>query len=129
MAVEVGGLLSILVIVLLTPSLASTWLQQEVPIARFHRQFLLFSFLWSMVLLASVDGGGLIQRVFASPILRYFGFISFSMYLFHTTVIKLIVVFAPELPLRAWVAVSVTAGISHLTWMSIERPSAKIRVV
>jgi peptidoglycan/LPS O-acetylase OafA/YrhL len=58
--------------------------------------------------------------------LRYLGFISFSLYLFHITAIKLLATFAPELPGVAWLALVVSVAIAHLTWTFIEKPSAKI---
>ena len=126
--IEWGGWISLVIIACMTPSLVSLVLQQPISITYFHRQFLLYGLLWSMVLLACVSGRGGMANVFALPILRYFGFISFSLYLFHITAIKLLVAFAPELPGAAWFALVLSIAIAHLTWTLIEKPSAKVRV-
>ncbi len=124
--IEGGGWISLVVIALMTPLVISLWMQQEIPDTYFHRQFLLYGLLWSMVLLACVGGRGVLAKVFSLPVLRYLGFISFSLYLFHITAIKLFATFAPELPGVAWLALIMSIIIAHLTWTFIEKPSAKI---
>lgn len=126
--IEWGGWAALLMIALMTPSLAELWLQQSIPITYFHRQFLLYGVLWAMVLLACVSGAGVMARVFSLSIMRYFGFISFSLYLFHITAIKTLTTFWPELFGGAWIALMMAVAVSHICWLLIEKPSAKIRI-
>lgn len=126
--IEWSGWFSLVLIACMTPSFVSLLMQQQVSVTYFHRQFLLYGLLWSMVLLACVGGRGRMTKFFGLPILRYFGFISFSLYLFHITAIKLLVTFVPELPVAAWIALAMSVAIAHLTWTFIEKPSAKIRI-
>ena len=125
---EWSGWLSLVMIVLMTPLLAEVWLRKEISITYFHRQFLLYGVLWGLVLLACVCGTGVMARLFSLKGMRYFGFISFSLYLFHITAIKTLVTFWPGLLGSAWIALAVAVAISHITWLLIEKPSAKIRI-
>lgn len=48
-----------------------------------HHWFLFFGLTWSALLLAVLTGPELLRRLFAQPVLRLFGVVSFSAYLWH----------------------------------------------
>jgi peptidoglycan/LPS O-acetylase OafA/YrhL len=74
--VGVGG------VILMTPLVFSMF-GDKVPNNFFHKQFILYAVLWSLVLLSAVNVEGVIQKLFTLRILRFYGALSFSLYLFH----------------------------------------------
>ena len=74
--VGVGG------VVLMTPLVFSMF-GDNVPNNFFHKQFILYSVFWSLVILSAVNVEGLIKRFFTLKFLRFYGAVSFSLYLFH----------------------------------------------
>ena len=128
---EIAGLISAIALILMTPSISS-WLTYQ-PISRdfYHKQFLLYGLLWSVVIFASITGIGILRRLFEISLLRYLGFISFSMYLLHIVPLFFMENFnisvPKDTPMLAWLLLSVTVLISHISWTLIEKPTSKIR--
>lgn len=128
LAIEILGFLGLGAIVLLTPSVVALLTGQAVEFNFYHRQFLLLAVLWSIVLLSCAVSTGILKRVFQFPFLRYLGFISFSIYLLHLQVILRMESLGIEFPLKGWVMLALTIGISHLTWTFIEKPASKLKL-
>lgn len=92
------GLLLLLVLALVTPSLWA-WLHGEALNSELnHRWFAAFGLGWSLLLLALVWGGGTLGRFFASVPMRLVGVVSFSIYLWHMPVLQA----AEALGIRGW---------------------------
>ena len=127
-ALDVLGLLSLALIVAMTPSVSSAISGVDVPYNYFHRHYVLFGLLWFVVVFACVSGHGVLRRAFELPFLRYLGFVSFSFYLIHVVVIAAVNEICAGLPAKGWLMFGVTIAASHLSWMLIEKPSAKIRL-
>ncbi len=125
--VEVMGLLALCILIYMTPSVSSYFLQQEIPYDYYHKQFITFSILWAMVVFASVAGLGLLKKIFEISFLRYLGFISFSVYLFHIVVYGVLSKMTNNLPLFGWIMLGITIVISHISWLLIEKPTSRIR--
>ena len=81
-----------------------------------------------MLLFACLNGRGLLRRIFEFPPLRFFGFISFSMYLIHPMMINLYAKSSWNLPLAGWWILAATVALSVLTFVFIEKPFSKIRL-
>lgn len=127
-AVETLGLTAMVVIVLMTPSVMSLIVGRSLPFDTFHKQFLLFGFLWSLVLFSALCGLGVVGRLLELSVLRYLGFISFSIYLLHPMVKGIFAKFGEDLPLLAWIILAVTVLLSHISYLIIEKPSSNIRL-
>ncbi len=127
LAIDGLAMLAVSGLIYLIPSVTSFFTGQNIPLYYYHDQYLLFGALWSVVLFACLNGAGLFRTFFELSVLRYIGFISFSLYFFHTTSVALIKYFAPQMPLAAWAMLLFGIGISHITWRYIEKPSSKIR--
>jgi len=121
---DLSGLIALISLVCMTPSFSSRILNQEIASTQYHQHFIVFALLWLSVLFACVMGSGYIRQFFELRILRYLGLISFSFYLLHVVVMAAI----PSVPGRGWLILVVTIAISHLSWMFIEKPVAKIRL-
>ena len=129
--VEFAGIISAIILIMMTPSLMSWLKNQPIPRDYFHKHFILHGFLWSVVVFASIAGVGLLRKLFEFSVLRYLGFISFSMYLLHVIPLfmmeKLNINIAHDLPMLGWIMLLVTVLFSHLSWLFIEKPTSKIR--
>lgn len=129
LAIDVLAIAAVLGLVYLIPSVTNFVTGKNIPLDYYHKEYLLFGGLWSLVLFACTNGFGLFRRFFELSVLRYVGFISFSLYFFHTTSVALIKYFIPQIPFAAWWMLILGICISHITWFYIERPTAKVRFV
>jgi len=127
--IEVVGFGAIMVLILMIPSVTSMFVGGGVTTDFFHRQFMLYGLLWSFVLLAGISGRGWLKWCFEIRVLRYVGFISFSVYLLHAPVIDVIKLFNLSQLLNPWLMLAVTIAVSHTTWMLIEKPLSGIRFI
>jgi len=125
--VDVLGILAILLLVFTIPSVSTYIMGKEVPFDYYHRQFTLFGTLWAMLVFSCVAGSGLLRKPFELSILRYLGHISFSVYLLHVVVLKLVQKAVPGLPMQGWIVLALTITVSHVTYTLIERPISKIK--
>ena len=129
LALDLLGLIALSILTYLTPAVSSFILGKEVGFDYYHKQFLLYACLWSMVLFSCVAGSGVLRDFFEIGFLRYMGFISFSFYLVHTIVLHpLIFLQIPDISLRPWIILGIVTAISHLSWMLIEKPTSKVRL-
>ncbi len=122
---------AILIIILMTPSLFSlvAW---QVPTGYFHKEFILYAVLWCLVLFSAINGRGSLSRILSHPFLRYFGMISFSMYLLHSPVIKILkYAFAnfDNTSFNAWIVLLMVTMVSHISFILIEKPASKFKLV
>ncbi len=127
-AIELLGFVGILGMVLLMPNIAWTVFHIKNLFATVHRQFVAFGVLCGMLLFACLNGRGVLRWIFEFPPLRFFGFISFSMYLIHPMMINLYAASSWNLPLAGWWILAATVALSILTFTFIERPFSKIRL-
>ncbi|RZA09933.1 MAG: hypothetical protein EOO68_00290 [Moraxellaceae bacterium] len=122
------AMLAVLGLIYLIPSVTGFITGKNIPLDYYHKKHLLFGALWSLILFACLNGFGMFRWFFELSALRYLGFISFSLYFFHTTSVALIKYFLPQLPFAAWWMLLIAVGISHLTWFLIEKPTARVRL-
>lgn len=129
--VEILGFLAGAALIVMTPSISSRLFGQTVPRDFYHKEFVLYGLLWSVVVFAAIAGFGILRRLFELNVLRYLGFISFSMYLLHIVPLfisrKLNLDIPNDFPMLGWIFLAVTIGMSHITWMLIEKPTSRIR--
>jgi peptidoglycan/LPS O-acetylase OafA/YrhL len=125
--IDFAAVVAVLGLIYLIPAVTNLLTDRNVPLDYYHKEYLLLGGLWGLVLFACVNGFGVFRWFFELPLLRYLGFISFSLYFFHTTSVALIKYFMPQIPFAAWWMLIVGVCISHVTWFYIERPTAKIR--
>jgi len=99
-----------------------------VPSNYFTRYFLELSLCWSLVLLSCVNVPGYLQRVFMWQPLRYFGALSFSLYLFHIVFVEI----AEKLSLSgyagAYFVLATSTLASFLSFKIIEEPVSKFKL-
>lgn len=125
---ELCGLAALSALVLLIPAVARFVSGTEIPWDFFRTQFLLYGVLWAIVVFAASNARGLLRRLFEVQPLRYLGFISFSMYLWHILVPRALKALSTGTILDGWVWLAATIVISHVSWLLIEKPTSRIRL-
>ena len=128
LVIEGLGILAGLMLIFMIPSVSSWVLEEDIPFNYYHKEFLLFGLLWSLVVFACVTGAGGMRKIFEVPVLRFVGCISFSVYLLHIVVIDLVKRLGLDNPMQGWLMLGLTLGLSYLSWRLIERPSSKVKL-
>ena len=92
--------------------------------------YLPYGILWAGILLAAKYGRGVMRWFFELMLLRFIGTISFSLYLFHIPVLKLLVRSNLGIPYGLMVYVFFISAIlvAMITYLLIERPLSKVRI-
>jgi len=121
------GYVGVVGIVVMTPLVFSR-LVNSIPSDHFHKQFILYSLLWSFVLLSAVNVRGVLQRFFSLPILRFYGALSFSLYLFHPIFIRLVQSLEANRYLGAWLVLLASTVSSYVSFRLLEGPVSKFKV-
>lgn len=86
---------------------------------------------WSAILVAVRYGRGAVRRLLEWRILRYLGVVSYSLYLFHTPILRLVkpdIIPIPE-GLKIYLFFLLTFIVAIATYILFERPLAKIRLI
>jgi peptidoglycan/LPS O-acetylase OafA/YrhL len=84
---------------------------------------------WGTAAILFADRAGRWQYVLTNPVARYFGKISYSLYLWHWPVIAFLLIFAPHLePWQAAIAFAVAVGLSVLSYHYVETPFRHWRI-
>ena len=131
LTLQIVALVTVLAIIAIIPSVNS-WLRSvEVPYNNFHKKYIEYAVLWGLCMFAVINGGGPIRKFFESRVLRYFGHISFSLYLLHGTVVAIARHTLDNLGdsyWHGWAILAATILLSHLSFICIERPFSKIKL-
>jgi peptidoglycan/LPS O-acetylase OafA/YrhL len=92
--------------------------------------YLPYGILWGSILVAAKYGKGIMKRFFELRFLRFIGTISFSMYLFHIPVLKLLIRSDLGIPdnLKVYIFFICAIIVSMLSFLFIERPLSRIRI-
>jgi peptidoglycan/LPS O-acetylase OafA/YrhL len=126
--IELLGIMGVMLIIfLVTPLFKSTtgW------VVDFEENLFLFPFamLWGGILYATKYGIGILKKIFELKVLRFIGTISFSLYLFHTPILKAVSndVFGIPQQFKIYLFFILAIVFSCVTYLIIERPIMRIR--
>jgi peptidoglycan/LPS O-acetylase OafA/YrhL len=119
---ELAAWLSVALFVLLIPSVASLLVGAPVPSEYLREAYGSFSVLWMTLILGMLHGTGRMRRLLESKALIHLGTISYGLYLWHLSVLKVLV--WPRIPLpmevKAWLALPLALGLAALSFHLIE---------
>ena len=124
------GLLGLAAWIVAIPSIFA-WLLSR-PYDRYvsHYWFIYYGVLWSVVLLALLHGPDWLKRPFQTRLMRLFGVISFSAYLWHMPILQ----YLASSPLVRWpvltavVILFLSVVVAMVSFLLIERPLRDVRV-
>ena len=128
-ALALAGWIGAVGTLMLTPSVASAFLGEEIPHRRFHLWFLGHAALWSLVLMACmVPPGAPLRRALSWGPLTALGRISYSVYLYHAMALALAAAHPPG-GQSGWVGlcgVALSVVLGGLSYALVERPSLRV---
>lgn len=124
---EVAGFLGLIGVILLSPSVASNF-AGNVGNDMFHREFLLYSFTWGLVLSSAVNGAGVIRSLFCLKPLRFLGNISFSLYLFHIIFVYAVDDLTINTYLKGWLILVLSISSSFASYRLVEIPLSRLMI-
>lgn len=114
-------------IILMTPSVFSIFVD-EVPNNFFHKQFILYAVVWSLVLLSAVNVEGFIQKLFTLKIFRFYGALSFSLYLFHVIFLGAFNKIESSEYIGAWGVLLCSTVAAYISFKLLESPVSKYKL-
>ena len=126
----VFGVLGLAAWIAAIPSIYAWLLQQPYDRYVSHYWFIYYGVLWSAVLLALLHGPEWFKAVFRSRVMRLFGVISFSAYLWHMPVLE----YVARSPLGQWKVPSailiffLSVIVGMVSFLLIERPLRDVRI-
>lgn len=113
--------------VVMMPDLWSWFTGRAVSVHHFHTRVLLFGLIWALLIVAVLNGTGVLRRAFAFKPLRFVGLISFSIYLWHIPILKYVAYNVRAAPMTQAAVVTVaTIVLSTVSYLLIERPCLRL---
>jgi len=124
---EGAALAAGLAVTLTIPSLFGALSGQKIGSGHFHASLVFYGMTWSIFLVSTLLGSGWCRKAFSGRAVRYLGRISFSLYLWHPAVVRVVRNLSPfpALP-SAWLAVTLVLLIASASYFWIERPFSKL---
>lgn len=122
-----GGYLGVAGVIVMTPSVFSLF-GERVPNDYFHKEFILYSIFWSLILLSSINTQGLLKSFFTLPILRFYGALSFSLYLFHIIFIEALSRIGLNGHISAWLVLFGSTLVAYISFKLLEEPASKYKI-
>lgn len=125
-----GGALTCGVAVAVTiPSVYRALSGRPIPSNHFSDNLIFYAVVWSGFLVCTLLGSGWCRAALSTRAIRYLGFISFSVYLWHMAVIRVVRNLSPFAAIpSAWVALALILGVASASYLLIERPILKLRL-
>ena len=127
--IDIGGLLAFILILLSVPYYTEKAFGLTIDFDD-SSYYIAYGTLWGLLLISAKYGKGVMKWIFELRFLRFIGTISFSLYLFHIPVLKLLVRSKLSITDGSKVYVFFVAAIlvSMISYLLIERPLSKIRI-
>ncbi|WP_289032202.1 acyltransferase [uncultured Paraglaciecola sp.] len=122
------GFIGVIGVIIMTPVIYSKITGVSVPKNFFHKQFIAYSIFWSFIILSAVNIDGIIQKLFSIKILRFYGTLSFSLYLFHPVYISLLMRLNLNSYLAAWLVLVSSTITAYLTFVILEKPISRYKL-
>lgn len=126
--IKVVGYVGLIGVSVTTPFIY-TALFEFVPNNYFHKEYIIITLFWGMILFSAVNIKGVIQMFFSLPFMRFFGAISFSLYLFHPIFIDILRFIKLDTGFEAWIVLLFSTITAYISFKLIEEPSAKYKII
>lgn len=118
---------AVAVLLFMTPAIHDLVTGSHTDDAMFHRDFVLHSACWSVILMNAAHGGGWISKFCSLRFLRVCGALSFSIYLFHAPLISMLKRTDLNRTLCGWIVMLVALAASYVSFRFLERPMSRIK--
>jgi peptidoglycan/LPS O-acetylase OafA/YrhL len=121
---ECLGLMCAVALILISPIIYSA-LIEPIEFNHFHKDFILYSVLWSGVIFSAICVNGIIRRIFSWRVFRYYGALSFSIYLFHPIFISLSKLVEINSSIEFLLVLVASTVSSHISYKYLEEPISR----
>ncbi len=118
---------AVLTLLFMTPAVHDVVTGSHTEYSKFHRDFVIHSACWSVILMTATHGGGWISKFLRLRFLRVCGALSFSIYLFHAPLISILKRTDLNGTLCGWIVMLVTLAASYVSFRFLERPMSRIK--
>lgn len=126
--IPVAAVLGATGLIVTIPSIFSLIVGQDIKPTYFKARIFMSGLFWFPILLLLIcERQTVFDRFMAFGVMRFFGKISFSLYLVHTSVLNLILAFGFSGMLGAWLVLIISIAISSLTYALIEKPLSRLK--
>ncbi|MCR9289857.1 MAG: acyltransferase [Bacteroidetes bacterium] len=127
--IEIAGGISLAIILITIPYYFQLIFDKTIP-SQNAKFYVFFAVLWGLILITAKYGTGIIKRILEFKLLRFLGIISFSLYLFHQLILKLIISNYIVLPenIKIYIFFIFSIILSTITYLIIEKPLSKIKI-
>jgi len=119
--------LAVCVLILMTPAIASLAFSQ-IDYNFFHKYFIQYALLWSIVLLSIINFNTPLSVFFSSKILCFYGGLSFSIYLFHPIFSSIASKIIDNSYAAAWFVLIFSTAASYVSFRLLELPASKLKI-
>jgi len=120
---ELAAWVACALVVLHIASVFNTLLGGQIPPNYFHLYPTRLGVLWVVCLVGLLNGTGFMKSALSIRPLRFVGIISFSIYLWHTLILRIVSHYLPGSGLvRGWAVIVFALAVSSVTYVLIERP-------
>ncbi len=124
--IELVGIIAIIIIFLSFTSIKDQLSNHYPQFYKDQNITFIYGLLWGIVLWSSKFGIGAIRKILESKLIRFLGSISFSVYLFHMLIIRIISHYSSLSALNIYFVFALTILISSITYLFIERPLSTV---
>jgi len=121
------GVLGVVGVMVMTPSVFPLF-GNQVKGDYFHKQFILYALFWSFVILSAVNVQGVLQRFLTLPALRFYGAISFSLYLLHLIFIRAVRLAGIDGYMSSWAVLLGSTLAAYISFKFLEAPASKYKL-
>lgn len=123
-----AGYFGVVGIITMTP-LAFSVIGYEVDKTYFHKEFILYAVFWSFVILSAINVKGWIQWFLESYILKFYGAISFSLYLLHIVFVNVLENMGVDGYTGAWLVLMGSTVAAYISFRALEEPLSRYKII
>lgn len=128
-AFDLVAMFALIIIICLTPAVYGYIIGEDIPLNYFHGRMTEISFLWSILIITSLYGAGVMRKLLGLSWLRVMGALSYGIYLWHPPIIKFVERNIGGQPLyKAIIVLVLVILISFITYYLVERPLMRISI-
>ncbi len=124
---NIAAIMAFLIILISIPPYFKNLFGYYIDFKTYH-YYTVYGLLWALILCSAKYGGGILERVLKWTGFRYFGVLSFSIYLLHLPVIFYFSNVHMSTPLKSGIVIAIVVMVATVSYFLIERPLSFVRL-
>lgn len=127
--VNIIAILALSVIILFIPYYFNAVFNTTIKHFHHYIYYTFFGVLWAIILITVKFNNAIITKFFEYKLLRIFGSLSFSLYLFHMLVLNFFIPLEINTTLKFFCVIIGSLIVSFISYLCVEKPLSKIRLI